>query len=125
MYYLKMKSNLEDVRLNLIDNGISVPEEGILELSFYGANKNFETIREIFSDIDSGITVYGCIVQDSDGRETDEFVSTYFENYIILKYVEYDFVKNIYKVTLTKANELELRMSDMEEAMNFLLMGGE
>ena len=108
MYYLKMGED----RFNLIDNGVNTPTEDVLELSFKGENHSFDDVKDAFHDIDD-ITVYGCIVQE-DGRETDEFVSNYFDKYTSLKNIEYDFVNDVYKVTLLKPSDLELRVAELE-----------
>lgn len=117
MYYLKMPE-----RLNLIDNGVDMPEENKLVLSFKKEGKDFETIKSLFSDI-TDVTVYGCIEQE-DGRETDEFVSNFFDSYTSLKNIEFDFVNDVYAVTLVVPNEVEARLSELEDAINFMLMGG-
>ena len=118
MYYLKLQSGLEEERLNLIDNGVSTPTEGILELSFHGEDHDFNKVKTLFTGI-KDITVYGCIVQE-DGRETDEFVSNYFDKFTSLKNIEYDLIKDVYKVTLVQPNELELRIAELEAKVKAL-----
>ena len=116
MYYLKLPD-----RLNLTDDGISMPDNKRLILSFKRDNKEIDAIKSLFSNIES-ITVYGCVVQD-DGKETDEFVANYFEQYTMLKGIEYDVAEDLYKVTLTIPDEIHQRLSELEDVMNFLLMG--
>ena len=116
MYYLKMPK-----RLNLIDNGVDMPQDNILTLSFHKEDNTFDDVKSMFTNIDN-ITVYGCIEQE-DGRETDEFVSNYFDKYTSLKSIEYDITKDVYKVTLTIPDETEQRLAELEDAVNFMLMG--
>lgn len=120
MYYLKIS---EDIRLNLVEDEMNIPSNEELILVFYNGGSDFDTIKNIFSDIDS-ITIYGCNVQE-DGRETDEYIVNYYDKYTVLKNIEYDIVNDIYRVTLIYPNDMELRIADLEDALNFLLMGGE
>lgn len=118
MNYLKMPE-----RYNLIDNGVDMPSEDKLVLSFYKDDATFDAVKGAFTNIDN-ITIYGCIVQD-DGRETDEFVSNYFDKYTYLRSIEYDLETDVYKVTLTIPDETQARLSELEDAVNFMLMGGD
>lgn len=112
-YYLKMKYGDDTIRLNLIPNGVDLPDNNILRLSFYSSSIDFVVIKSIFSDIDS-ITVYGCIVQE-DGRETDEYVSMYYDKYTYLKKIDYDFDEDVYTVELLIPDETEKRLETLEK----------
>ena len=121
MYYLKMPN---DIRLNLVDGGVDQPDPKTLTLTFYNNDRfSFEDIKSMFADTD-GITIYMCIVQD-DGRETDEMVSTHHEEFTKLKGVEYQTEYDLWKVSLTIPDDTKERVSELEDALNFLLMGGE
>ena len=118
MYYLKMPK-----RLNLVEDEITKPVDDRLTLVFYKEDNNFETIKDLFSDV-TNITIYGCIEQE-DGRETDEFICEQYNQYTSLSKISYDLDNNAYSVTLVVPNETEERLSELEDALNFLLMGGE
>lgn len=118
-YYIKDG----DEKYVLIPNGINTPLVNSLELSFLADNKSFDTVKESFSDKEE-IIVYVCIVQE-DGRETDETVSNIFTGYTFLQRLEYDLENDIYKLTLIIPDETQARLSELEDAVNFLLMGGE
>ena len=116
MYYLKMPT-----RYNLIDNGVDLPDENRLTLSFFKEEHTFEEVKSDFANI-SSVYVYGCIEQE-DGRETDEFISNYFDKYTYLKSIEYNIDMDVYKVTLIIPNDTQARLTELEDAVNFMLMG--
>lgn len=103
-------------------NGVNA-EEHKLELTIKAEDNTFEDIKDSFSDLDN-ITIYSAIVQE-DGRETDEIVQQYFDNFTKLDKLAYNLDSDTYTVTLIVPNEVEARLAELEDAMNFLLMGGE
>ena len=102
-------------------NGINA-EENKLELNIKADTHTFEDIKSSFSDLDS-ITIYSAIVQE-DGRETDEIVHQYFDNFTKLDRVSYNMDADTYTVMLVIPNILEERVTELEDAVNFLVMGG-
>lgn len=117
--YLKIGEN----KLYLTEtNGVNA-EENKLELNIKAENNTFESIKDSFSDLDN-VTVYSAIVQE-DGRETDEIVQQYFDNFTKLDKLTYNLDSDTYTVTLVVPNEIEARLSELEDAVNFMLMGGD
>ena len=113
--YLKIGEN----KLYLAEiNGVNA-EEHKLELTIKAEDNTFEGIKDSFSDLDN-VTIYTAIVQE-DGRETDEIVQQYFDNFTKLDNLDSD----TYTVTLVVPNEVEARLSELEDAVNFMLMGGD
>lgn len=120
-YYIKMPNN---VTLDLIQGGMDTPDDKTLSLAFNNEDRfSFEDVKQMFADIPE-ITIWVCIVQ-RDGRETDHMPGTIHEGFTKLDKIEYQSDLDIWKVTLTKPNETEERLSELEDALNFLLMGGE
>lgn len=117
--YLKIGEN----KLYLTEiNGVNA-EENKLELTIKAEDNTFESIKDSFSDLDN-VTIYSAIVQE-DGRETDEIVQQYFDNFTKLDKLSYNLDSDTYTVTLVVPNEVEARLSELEDAVNFMLMGGE
>ena len=80
-------------------------------------------IKTAFSNLPN-LTIYSAIVQE-DERETDEIVYQYFENITKLDKIVYDTSSGKYSVLIVEPNDLEERITEAEDAINFLLMGGE
>ena len=95
IYYLKFG----ETRLDLTDDGISLNDN--ISLTFKNNNYESEEIQSLFSNLEDGITIYGCILQD-DGTETDEFLSSHYDQYSRLSSVEYDGDLNLYTVVLVE-----------------------
>lgn len=128
--YLKMKGEnmnvsylkLGDKKLYLTEvNGVNA-EENKLELTIKAEYNTFEDIKNLFSDLDN-VTIYSAIVQE-DGRETDEIVQQYFDNFTKLDKLGYNLDADTYTVTLVVPNEIEARLSELEDAVNYMLMEG-
>lgn len=96
-----------------------------------------QEIKEEFSNQDEFI-VYDCVrnpspILDENGEETgeveivetDEFIATTFEGFTRIVAINYNLEYNYYEIVFVSPIDIDTRMSDMEEAMNFLLMGGE
>ena len=117
--YLK----IGDKKLYLAEiNGVNA-EEHKLDLTIKAEDNTFEDVKGLFSDLDN-ITIYSAIVQE-DGRETDEIVQQYFDNFTKLDKLSYNLDSDTYTVTLVVPNEVEARLSELEDAVNFMLMGGD
>lgn len=117
--YLKFS----DSKFYLTDvNGINA-EENKLELNIKAGTYTFENIKSSFSTLDN-ITIYSAIVQE-DERETDEIIHQYFDNFTKLDRVSYNMDADTYTVMLVIPNETEQRLSELEDTVNFLVMGGE
>lgn len=116
--YLKISDN----KLYLTEtNGVNA-EENKLELNIKARDNTFEDIKDLFSDLDN-VTIYSAIVQE-DGRETDEIVQQYFDNFTKLDKLAYNLDSDTYTVTLVVPNEIEARLSELEDAVNYMLMEG-
>lgn len=113
--YLKL--NDEKIHLTNVN-----PEGDKLELSFEAKDKTLADVKALLTGLDN-ITIYSAIVQE-DGRETDEITHMYFENFTKLSKIEYDLETESYKVVLVQPNILEERVTELEDAVNFLVMGG-
>lgn len=133
MWYLK----IDGKRYNLVGDQMvcdgtkltfSIPAEGV---------ENLQQIKDDFSERDEFI-VYECVtntvpVLDENGEETgkfhieelDEHEFVYYEGFTRIIAINYDNEHDIYSVVLIQPMDIDIRMSDMESAMNFLLMGGE
>lgn len=96
-----------------------------------------QEIKTEFSNQDEFI-IYDCVrnpspILDENGEETgeveivetDEFVATTFEGFTRIVAINYNLEYNYYEIVFVSPIDIDVRMSDMEEAMNFLLMGGE
>ena len=118
MNVLYLKVNGE--KLYLTDTN---PEENHLELVFEADGMGIPEIKSAFSNLDS-VIIYTAIRQE-DGRETDEIVHQYFDIFTKLSRIEYDVDSDTYKVTLIEPDIVDERLSELEDAVNFLLMGGE
>lgn len=117
--YLKIGEN----KLYLTEiNGVNA-EENKLELTIKAEDNTFEGVKDSFSDLDN-VTIYSAIAQE-DGRETDEIVQQYFDNFTKLDKLSYNLDSDAYTVTLVVPNEIEARLSELEDAVNFMLMGGD
>lgn len=117
--YLKIGEN----KLYLTEiNGVNA-EEHKLELTIKADDNTFESIKDLFSDLDN-VTIYSAIVQE-DGRETDEIIQQYFDNFTKLDKLSYNLDTDTYTATLIVPNDMEARISELEDAVNFMLMGGE
>lgn len=113
-----LKFNDEKIYLTNVN-----PEGDRLELSFEAKDRSLADVKALLTGLDN-ITVYSAIVQEG-GRETDEITHMYFENFIKLSKIEYDLETESYKVVLIQPNVLEERVTELEDAVNFMLMGGE
>lgn len=117
--YLKISDN----KLYLTEtNGVNA-EENKLELNVEARGNTFEGIKDLFSNLDN-VTIYSAIVQE-DGRETDEIIQQYFDNFTKLDKLTYNIDTDTYTATLIVPNDMEVRLSELEDAVNFMLMGGE
>lgn len=70
-----------NTRLDLLDDGISI-DEG-LSLTFKSENHTVEQLSELFSNLEDGPIIYGCIDQGY-GKETDEFIAGHYSQYTLL-----------------------------------------
>lgn len=110
--YLKLNDNkfyLADV------NGINA-EENKLELNIKADSHTFENIKSSFSALDN-VTIYSAIVQE-DGRETDEIVHQYFDNFTKLDRVSYNMDADTYSITLVEPDLIDKRLTAVEEKVN-------
>ena len=114
-YYLKKKNG--KIYVDKI-----VPEEEKLSMELVDLD-DLDQIKSDFSNL-SDITIYTAIVQD-DGRETDEIVYMYFSNLTKLSKVSYDIKTGKYSVILIEPEILEERITELEDAVNYILFGGE
>lgn len=129
--YLKKTLGSKDIKLELIINGvIETPKNG-LELYFKAPiGVAIDDVREMFENI-SDVTIYTDDPHDkihNDGTVetlTDERVHSQYDKYTSLNKIEYDYFNNVYRVILNAPSETEQRVAELEDALNFLLMGGE
>lgn len=133
MGYLKLNGK----RYNLVGEQM-VCDGQRLALYFSGKETNVSDIKETMPN-NEVFTVYDCvrsIAELEDGEttdsenypryiETDEFIATTFEGFTRIVSINYDMELDIYEVIFVSPIDIDTRMSDLESAMNFLLMGGE
>ena len=109
-----------------------IAEEGRVTLKIE-EETNVEALKALFNNL-SDLTIYTAIVQDEltdengdpvEAVETDEIVYMYFDNITKLDKIIYNTVSEQYSVVLVEPDYLEERITEAEDAINFLLMGGE
>lgn len=121
MNYLK----IDGKRYNLTDDGIS-PSTLDMVLVIVKDDYTFEDILSVFENIGDKIVIYDTVTNtDSEGDHVEEFVSGTFEGYTHLCFVNYDADNLTYAVKLSVPDETQNRLNELEDAVNFLLMGGE
>lgn len=126
VFYLKFGN-----RKVYLDSDI-VAEEGRVTLKIE-EETNVEALKALFNNL-SDLTIYTAIVQDEltdengdpvEAVETDEIVYMYFGDITKLDKIIYNTVSEQYSVVLVEPDYLEERITEAEDAINFLLMGGE
>lgn len=105
----------------LQDDGIN-EESGRLTLKIKDDNYIFNNIRQDFSNLDDGVTIYSAITQE-DGTETDEYIAQSFPNYTMLYTIVFDITSETYEITVISADNLEMRVSALEIMVNEILFG--
>ncbi len=116
VFYLKLGNSKVYVESDIIS------EESKVTITF-SEETGVSTIKELLSNL-SDLTIYSAIVQE-DGRETDEIVYMYFANITKLDKIVYNASNEKYSTIIVEPNELEERIAEAEDAINFLLMEGE
>lgn len=102
----------------------------ILKLTITKINRTISEIEEDFSNNET-IEVHGYILNTlgEEGNEheveTDDFIGAVFEGFTRITNISFDNIYNMITITLVIPAEIETRLADMEEAINFLLMGGD
>ena len=128
--YLKKTLGGKDIRLELIINGVMETLKNGLELYFKAPiGVAVDDVRGMFENI-SDVTVYTDEPHEKTNEDgtseivTDERIYNKYNKYTVLNKIEYDYFNDVYKVTLNSPSESEQRISELEDALNFLLMGG-
>ena len=80
-------------------------------------------IKSIFAGL-VDLVIYTAIVQE-DGRETDEMVYQYLPMFTKLFRIIYDTLSEKYSVVLIAPNNLEERVVELEDAVNYMLFNAE
>lgn len=102
-------------------DGIEVQSDRVI-LKIRDDNYIFNNVRQDFSNLDDGITIYGTVVQE-DGTETDEYIAQSFPNYTMLYAVAFDITSETYEITVISADNLEMRVTALEIMVNEILFG--
>lgn len=120
MNYLKINGQ----KYELTDDGVKNYGNQLF-LTIINNRMSFETVRNLFSNIDN-ITIFGSVTDyDSDGTENErEYVSSYYDMYNFLQKIEYDFAKDEYTITMIHPDEVSERLDEIEEILNEMLMKG-
>lgn len=105
----------------LQDDGINEQSDR-LTLKIKDDNYIFNNIRQDFSNLDDGVTIYSAIAQE-DGTETDEYIAQQFPNYTMLYTIVFDITSETYEITVISADNLEMRVSALEIMVNEILFG--
>lgn len=105
----------------LQDDGINEQSDR-LTLKIKDDNYIFNNIRQDFSNLDDGVTIYGAIAQE-DGTETDEYIAQSFPNYTMLYTIVFDITSETYEITIISADNLEMRVTALEIMVNEILFG--
>lgn len=117
MNYIK----IGDMKYYLQDDGINEQSDR-LTLKIKDDNYIFNNIRQDFSNLDDGVTIYSAIAQE-DGTETDEYIAQSFPNYTMLYTIVFDITSETYEITVISADNLEMRVSALEIMVNEILFG--
>lgn len=133
MGYLK----LNDKRYDLVGEQMVCDGQRLTLYISASAITGLDEIKDIFANRDEFI-VYECVTNnvptlDENGEETgeyhieeiDEHEFVVYEGFTRIVSIIYDNESDIYGIVFIQPMDIDVRMSDMEEAMNFLLMGGE
>lgn len=100
-------------KLYLVDtNGVNA-EDTRLTLNLLPSGYDFMGIKDFFTDIDK-VIIYSAIVQE-DGRETDEMVHMYFDQFTKLTNVTYNLDSDTYTVTLVEPDIVDQRLTALEK----------
>lgn len=126
--YLK----IDGERLDLSDDGVQLNGD-VLTLQIINKDYQFTDFADKFFKVPEPITIYSCNIQNRVNEETgeeyeeetDEYVHQYFDKTTKLVSVKYDMPHNIFVLDFVEPDEMEERISELEDAMNFVLMGGE
>lgn len=117
MNYIK----IGDMKYYLQDDGINEQSDR-LTLKIKDDNYIFNNIRQDFSNLDDGVTIYSAIAQE-DGTETDEYIAQQFPNYTMLYTIVFDITSETYEITVISADNLEMRVTALEIMVNEILFG--
>ncbi len=117
MNYIK----IGDMKYYLQDDGINEQSDR-LTLKIKDDNYIFNNIRQDFSNLDDGVTIYSAIAQE-DGTETDEYIAQSFPNYTMLYTIVFDITSETYEITIISADNLEMRVTALEIMVNEILFG--
>jgi len=115
VYYLK-KGNDKIYLFNII------PETKDVELTLKDLS-DITQIKNVFKGL-SELIIYSAIVQE-DGRETDEIVSHSFPTFTKLSNISYNLDNQKYSVKMSELTEFEERISELEDAVNYMIFGEE
>ena len=125
MNYLKLNNE----RINLVGDMV-ICDGQRLRFFISSENMTINDIKEKFSNNEDFI-VYDCVThkeKDEEGNEitveTDEYIATTFSGFTRIVSISYDNELDMFEIVLVSPMDIDVRMSDMETAMNFLLMGG-
>lgn len=100
-------------KLYLVEvNGVNA-EDTRLTLNLLPSGYDFMGIKDFFTDIDK-VIIYSAIVQE-DGRETDEMVHMYFDQFTKLTNVTYNLDSDTYTVTLVEPDVVDQRLTALEK----------
>jgi len=102
-------------------DGIEIQSDRVI-LKVKDDNYIFNNIRQDFSNLDDGITIYGTVIQE-DGTETDEYIAQQFPNYTMLYTIAFDITSETYEITIISADNLEMRVTALEIMVNEILFG--
>ncbi len=89
------------------------PENEKIDIVVYPSGYDFMGIKDFFTDIDK-VIIYSAIVQE-DGRETDEMVHMYFDQFTKLTNVTYNLDSDTYTVTLVEPDVVDQRLTALEK----------
>ena len=112
VYYIKNKKE----KIYISDTNV---EMNALSFVIKAEGQSIEDVKDMFANLEN-VTIYTAIQQE-DGRETDEIVHQYFENFKKLTKVEYNLENDTYKVTIAEVTALENRVAELESMVQALL----
>ncbi len=114
MSYIK----IGDIKYYL--DGIEIQSDRVI-LKVRDDNYVFNNIRQDFSNLDNGVTIYGTVTQE-DGTD-DEYIAQSFPNYTMLYAIAFDITSETYEITVISADNLEMRVTALEIMVNEILFG--
>ena len=113
VYYIKK----DDQKVYLTN--INTTLDDWAELTVSAKNRTMEEVKYIFSNLPD-LTIYKETIQE-DMVESEETIYIFLPKVTKLNKIEYNPDENGFMVRLTEPNDLEERVTELEDAVNYIL----